>query len=146
LLAAINTFGMTHTVPGDSDPTFTTTSAGDYQILLRNLVTAGPLDATSRALALRLMTNVNTSQRWGVGAVADVGTHFANKNGWLAVDNSNGPGEDDNGRWIVSSVGIVTVHGQQVLLSVFTQHQRSFDDGVAFVESLSKAAAPAVAR
>ena len=47
LAAAAQTFGMTHTVPGRSDPTFTTTSSQDYLILLKNLVAKGPLDADS---------------------------------------------------------------------------------------------------
>src|SRR6266550_6695235 len=79
-----------------------------------------------------------------VGAVADPGTTFANKNGWLSVDNTNGPGENDNGLWLVNSVGVVMVQHQQVLMAVFTQHGDSFEDGVELVESLAKAITRAV--
>jgi hypothetical protein len=144
LAAAARQFGMTHTVPGRSDPTFTTTSASDYLQLLRNLVTNGPLNASSRSFTLELMRHVEADQRWGVGVVADPGSDFANKNGWLSVDNTNGPGEVDNGRWAVTSVGIVSVHGQQVLMSVFTRHDGSFQNGVDLVQALAKAMAPAV--
>jgi hypothetical protein len=145
LASAAATFGMTHTVPGRSDPTFTTTSAPDYLHLVRNLVTNGPLNAYSRSFTLNLMRNVESDQRWGVGVVADHGTVFANKNGWLSVDNTNGPGEDDNGLWAVTSVGIVTVHGQQVLMAAFTRHQPDFQTGVNLVQALAKAMEPAIA-
>jgi beta-lactamase class A len=145
LASAAKRLGMTRTVPGRSDPTFTTTSAQDFLVLLRNLATSGPLDARSRSFALGLMRAVEADQRWGVGVLADRGTTFANKNGWLAVDDTNGPGEDDDDRWVVNSVGIVTVNGQQVLLSIFTQHQDSFADGIDLVQALAKAVEPAVA-
>ena len=145
LVAAARAFGMTHTVPGDTDPTFTTTSGADYLILLRNLVqTGGPLTAASQAYVLSLMRNVESDQRWGVGIVADAGTTFANKNGWLSIDNDNGPGEDDGGLWAVTSVGVVSVAGQTLLLAVFTQHQKSMATGVNLVQSLTKAMAPIV--
>jgi hypothetical protein len=146
LSSAAAAFGMSHTVPGRTDPTFTTTSAMDYLMLLKNLVHAGPLSAASRSFVLGLMRDVEADQRWGVGVVADPGTDFANKNGWLSVDNTNGPGEDDNGRWVVSSVGVITVHGQQVLMAAFSEHQSSMAAGVTLVQNLAEAVAPAVAR
>jgi hypothetical protein len=144
LNAAAPRLGLHHTIPGQADPALTTTSAQDYLALLEDLVRNGPLDSDSRSYALGLMRNVESDQRWGVGVVADPGTTFANKNGWLSVDNSNGEGESDDDLWLVNSVGIVTVHGQQVLLSVFTQHGQSFDGGVRLVESLVKTITPAV--
>jgi len=139
--------GLTHTVIGHADPTVTTTSAQDYLLLLAALEPAGTsskLSPYSRSAALNLMEHVESDQRWGVGAVADPGTTFANKNGWLSVDNSNGPGENDNGLWLVNSVGVVTVQHQQVLMAVFTQHGQSYEDGVELVESLAEAITRAV--
>lgn len=144
LAAAARRLGMGHTVIGRSDPTFTTTGARACLQMLRALVHSGPLDAQSRSFALRLMRNVEADQRWGVSAIADRGTSFANKNGWLSVDNGNGPGESDNGLWVVNSVGIVTAGGHQVLMAVMTQHQRSFDAGVALVRRLARAVAPTI--
>lgn len=146
LEGALRRFGMTHTVPGVSDPTFTRTSAADYLRLVRNLVGRGPLTPSAQAYAKNLMRNVEDDQRWGVGVVADRGSVFYNKNGWLSIDDTNGPGETDEGRWAVTSVGIVTVHGQQLLMSVFTQHQPDFGAGVKLVQKLAKAIAPAVLR
>jgi beta-lactamase class A len=144
LAAAAKQFGMTHTVPGRTDPTFTTTSAADYLQLLKNLVTSGPLNASSQSLTLRLMRAVEADQRWGVGVVADPGTTFANKNGWLSIDNTNGAGETDNGLWVVTSVGIVTVQGQQLLMCVFTEHRPSMQNGVTLTQTLAPAVAAEV--
>ena len=144
LAAAAKPFAMTNTVPGISDPTFTATSARDYLQLLRNVVGAGPLDAPAQVLLLSLLRDVQADQRWGIGILADPGTTFANKNGWLSVDNTNGPGENDDGLWVVNSVGIVTVGGKQLLISIFTQHQSSLQNGVTLVEDLALGVAAAI--
>jgi hypothetical protein len=140
-LAAANArLGPVSTVPGTDDFWgLTTTSAADQITLLRNLVrTGGPLTPASQSFILNLMRNVESDQRWGAGVVADAGTTFANKNGWLGVD-------DDDGKWLVNSDAIVTIHGQQVLISILTQHNADMDTGVALVEALANAIAPAVA-
>ncbi len=144
LVDAFPRLGLKHSIPGYSDPALTTTSATDGITLLRNLVRGSPLNAYSRSLALGLMRNVESDQRWGVSAVADPGSTVALKNGWLSVDNANGPGENDNGLWLVNSVGIVTVHGQRVLMSAFTQHGPDYASGVQLVEALVRAITPAV--
>jgi hypothetical protein len=144
LVAAVPRLGLKHTVPGNSDPTFTTTSATDMITLLGNLVHSGPLTSAARSYALNLMRQVEADQRWGVGVVADKGTDFANKNGWLGIDNTNGPGEDDNGLWAVNSIGVVTIHGQQVLMAVMTRHRPDFQSGVNLVQALARAIAPVV--
>ena len=137
--------GLKHTVAGHADPAFTITSAMDCITLLKNLVTSGPLTSSARAYALNLMEQVESDQRWGVGVAADPGADFANKNGWLSIDNSNGPGENDNGLWAVNSVGVIRIKGQQVLMAVMTRHNPNFDSGVKLVESLAKAIKPLVA-
>ena len=45
----------------------------------------------------------------------------------------------------MNSVGVVTVHGHQVLLAVLTQHGDSFEDGIDRVEQIAKLAAGVVA-
>lgn len=144
LVDAFRRLGLKHSIAGYSDPALTTTSATDGITVLRSLIRGSPLNAYSRALALRLMRNVESDQRWGVSAVADRGSTVALKNGWLSVDNDNGTDENDDGRWLVNSVGIVTVHGQQVLLSAFTQHGPDYATGVHLVEALVRAITPAV--
>jgi hypothetical protein len=83
------------------------------------------------------MRNVVDGQRWGVIAAADAGTTPALKNGWTPVD-------ADDGRWVVGSVGIVSVAGSPVLLAVLTEHQPSREAGIELVEALSRIAAGAV--
>jgi hypothetical protein len=137
---ANKTLGPTpDTVPGTDDYWgLTTTDAPDQVTLLKNLVSAkSPLDAASQEYVLSLMRQVEADQRWGVGVIADPGTTFANKNGWLAVD-------ADNDLWLVNSDGIVTVDGQQVLISVLTQHDSDFDTGIDLVQALARAVVPAV--
>lgn len=116
-----------------------TTGAADQLTALTDLVSpSSPLSSASRAYALGLLSDVEADQRWGVGAAADPGTGFANKNGWLDVD-------DDGGRWVASSVGIVQVGGHQVLLAVLTQHDTDLTAGIDLVESLSRTVAAALA-
>jgi hypothetical protein len=135
---------MSHTTPGASDPTFTTTGAPDCIKLLNNLVSPGVFSAEQRSYVLGLMRHVEADQRWGVGAAADKGTDFANKNGWLSIDDSNGPGETDGGLWAVTSLGVLTIGGDPVLMAVLTKHQPDMATGVHLVENLAKAIAPTV--
>ncbi len=130
---------MANTIPGTDDYWgLTATNSPDQLKLLKNLVaTGGPLTAASQSFILNLMSHVESDQRWGVGVTADAGTTFENKNGWLAVD-------DDGDRWLTNSVGIVTIDGQKVLMAVMTQHNQSFNAGVALVQALAKAIEPAV--
>ena len=144
LVDAFPRLGLNHSIPGYSDPALTATNATDGITSLQNLVRDRPLNAYSRSLALRLMRNVESDQRWGVSAVADPSSTVALKNGWLSVDNDNDASENDDGLWLVNSVGIVTVHGQQVLLSAFTQHGPDYASGVRLVEALVRAITPAV--
>jgi beta-lactamase class A len=144
LATAAQRLGLRHTVIGRSDPTFTTMSARDGLALLDCLVHRGPLTPRSQLFMLNLMRSVETDQRWGVGVLADPGTTFANKNGWLGIDNANGPGEDDNGLWVTNSLGIVRVHGHQLLVAVLTRHNPDLDTGIRLVERLARIAAPAV--
>jgi beta-lactamase class A len=144
-IAAFHRFGLTHTeLPGNAyDPTFVTTSAADWIHVLRSLVTPGELTASQRKYVLSLMEQVEPDQRWGVGAAAT--GWFVNKNGWETVDSTNTPPEPaDGGRWIVNSVGIVTRHGQRLLMAVLTQHNADRDTGIHLVERLAKLAAAAV--
>ena len=135
-----HTLGLstTLTVPGDDDYWgLTTTGAAQQLVLLHNLVDPdGPLDADSRALALRLMRNVEADQTWGVPAAATSGSP-AVKNGWLNIT-------DDDNLWAVNSLGVVTVRGDTVLIAVLTQHDESYDSGKQRVANLVKAAATAV--
>jgi len=111
---------------------FTVTNAQDQITLLKSLVDpASPLDSNGRAYALGLMRNVDTDESWGVTAASDTGSNPAVKNGWLPVDS-------DEGRWAVTSIGVITAGGHETLLAVFTQHQDEEQYGIDFIERASK--------
>lgn len=144
--SGMKALGLKNSKVGQSDPTFTRLTGPDAVTLLKNLVDAkSPLDKSARQYLLKTMAGADPLQRWGVGAAADKGTQFWNKNGWLGIDNGNCCGENDNGRWVVTSLGIVTVHKQQVLMAVLTEHQPDQDSGIALVEKLAKLLATTVA-
>lgn len=115
-----------------------TTPASDQLALLTALTGPSVLDDASRSYARDLMTRVAEDQRWGVSAAADPGTATALKNGWT-------PDDADDGRWVVGSVGAVTVAGDPVLLVALTERQPDKVRGIQLVEALSRAAARAVA-
>lgn len=120
---------------GDDFWGLSTTSAPEQIALLKDLVlSSSPLLPASRHYALYLMRHVEADECWGVPVVADEGSHFAVKNGWLAIDN-------DGDRWAVNSDGIVRVDGQLVLMSVMTQHDESMATGVRLVQQFARAAA-----
>lgn len=145
LEAAGRRFGMRHTVIGETDPTFTRTSASDLLILARNLVDPrSPLTPAARRYLLGLMAEEEEDQRWGVSAAADKGSDSYTKNGWLSIDDSNPPGETDGGRWAVTSVGVIRVRHQPVAMAILTEHQPLMGDGVQLIETLARAIAPAV--
>jgi beta-lactamase class A len=144
LVTAARKLGLRHTSIGLADPALTTMSASDGVRLLHDLVAPGPLDTHSRAFVLGMMRNVQADQRWGVGVLADRHTTFANKNGWMDVDDDNDPAEDDGDRWLVDSLGVVRVHGQPLLVAVFTRHNPDFESGVRLVEKLARLIGPAV--
>jgi len=136
----MHVLGMRHSVSDGPDPTFTELTPADALRMVRALVRPGIFTAAERHQALGLLRNVESDQRWGVSVVADPGTDFAIKNGWLAIDNDNGTGFDDDDRWVVTSVGIVTVHGHEVLIAAMTNHDDTESDGIDAVQRMAKAA------
>ena len=130
--------GVKNTVP---DPGgrwgLTRTNAPDYIALLRNLTSARALNSASRNYILDLMEDVESDQRWGVSAAADPGSTVRLKNGWLATDS-------DHDLWLVNSVGVITAHGDKVIVAVMTQHGSSFTGGIKLVQKLAKLSVGAV--
>jgi hypothetical protein len=105
-----------------------TTSARDQLALLQALTSArSPLTAASRRYALKLMSDVESDQRWGVSAAGDPDSDTAAKNGWLDIDS-------DDGLWAVNSAGVLRVAGHPVLMVVLSQHQHDYSTAVARVQ------------
>lgn len=139
LAAANRRLGVRCTVPGPGlEWGLTTTCAqGQVQLLYQLENPRSPLDQSSRAYVLNLMDNVAESQSWGVPVVADPGTEFAVKDGWLNLD-----GDTD---WAVTSDGIVVYHGQTLLIAALTQNNDTVYAGVELVQQLAELAAQSVA-
>jgi len=140
LAAGDQALRLRHTVPGqDGWWGLTSTTVTDQLHLLSALTSPrSPLSAASRRYELNLMRNVEAGQNWGVTAAASRGTHPAVKNGWM-------PGGAD-GLWDINSIGVVTHHGQRLLVAVLSSGQPSQQAGIDQVQAAAKAAASAITR
>ena len=70
-------------------------------------------------------------------AVADEGTSFAVKNGWLPDPTTH--------LWEINSIGEVTHDGQLMLIAVLSTGNDNYADGIALVQEVASKAAAAVA-
>jgi beta-lactamase class A len=103
-------------------------SARAMATVLAKLLAGDILDATSRALALKLMDSVIPEQRWGVTAGATAGDQIALKNGWY-------PGEEG---WRVNSAGIVRPRdGAPYAIAVVTDGRSSWQEGIDTIEGIA---------
>jgi beta-lactamase class A len=123
--------GLIHTTVDDAWG-LTTTTVDDQVTLLSALVDPkGPLNATSRRLAFRLMSTVDDDQDWGVPAVARPGETTTVKNGWL-------PRSTENDNWIVNTVGRITGDGTDVSIAVLSHGHARMSSGIGVVERAAK--------
>ncbi len=106
----------------------TVSSPKDIGLVLAKLAQGEILNPSMRQQALELMSQVDTTQRWGVSAGLGPNQNIAIKDGWYP---------DDSGWW-VNSAGIVLNQNKPVyILAVLTTRQESFDYGVATIEGVS---------
>ena len=140
LAAGDQALRLRHTVPGpDGWWGLTATTVTDQLRLLSALTSRhSPLTAASRRYELNLMHNVETGQNWGVTAAANRGTQPAVKNGWMP----DGAG----GLWDINSIGVISRHGQRLLIVVLSSGQPSQQAGISQVQAAAKAAAAAITR
>ncbi|MEU4338625.1 serine hydrolase [Micromonospora lupini] len=132
LAAANRTFGLQETTPS-LHWGLTRTTAADQVRLLDALVNPdGPLNPESRRFLLDLMSRVDSSQRWGVAAAAgpDSVQSYV-KNGWDTAS-------DDNGRWLINSIGRIVEPDHDWLIAVLSDHHRSQREGIRIVEEAIK--------
>lgn len=123
--------GMTQTTPGaDGYWGLTQITAGD-QLKLMALLTADNkvLGPASRTYALRLMSQVIASQRWGTPAGVPAGVAVHVKNGWLPRATH---------AWRVHSVGAFTGTGHDYALVVLTQDDSTMKYGVDTIEAVAR--------
>ncbi|MFJ9661032.1 serine hydrolase [Streptomyces griseoflavus] len=135
--AANARLGLTETEGGDG-PLWglTRTTAVDRLVLLRQVFGADSvLGAASRAYARDLMGRVVPEQAWGVPSLADAGTGWGVKNGWLP--------RDATGLWVVNSVGRVTAGGRAYLVAALSDGNATKERGVARLEEAVRTAVAA---
>jgi beta-lactamase class A len=114
----------------------TSTTVTDQLRLLADLSGASsPLHAAARRYALGLMSNAMSGQRWGACAAmpsaASRGRGCAIRDGWVP----------DPMRWVVNSIGVVRLHGQELLIAVLSKDNRSQSSGMRLVKAAAAVAA-----
>ena len=140
LAAGDQALRLRHTVPGaDGYWGLTSTTVTDQLRLLAGLMSRrSPLTAASRRYELGLMRSVEPGQNWGVPAAASRATQPAVKNGWMP----DGP----LGLWDINSIGVISHHGQRLLIAVLSSDQPSEQGGIDQVQAAAKAAAAAMTK
>jgi hypothetical protein len=140
LAAGDQVLRLRHTVPGEDGLWgLTSTTVTDQLRLLSGLTSRrSPLTAASRRYELTLMRDVEPGENWGVTAAAGRRTQPAVKNGWLP----DGP----LGLWVINSIGVITHHGQRLLVAVLSSGQPSEQAGISQVQAAAAAAAAAITK
>jgi beta-lactamase class A len=137
LQAANKTLGLRQTRLGaDGYWGLTSTTVSDQLRLLADLTAArSPLHAAARRYALSLMSGAASGQRWGACAAlprgASHGTRCAVRDGWVP----------DPLKWVINSIGVVRLHGQELLIAVLSKGNRTQPGGVRLVRAAAAAAA-----
>ncbi|MET9729783.1 serine hydrolase [Streptomyces sp. NPDC006458] len=123
--------GMTHTVLGANGYWgLTQITVTDEQKLLKLLTAPGTvLTDGRRAYALKLMSQVISSQRWGTPYGAPSTVTKALKNGWLP--------RSTNG-WRVHSIGAFKGNGHDYFISVLTHGNSTMDYGIGTIQNIAK--------
>jgi beta-lactamase class A len=131
LAAANRDFGLTGTTPGPDGYWGATTTTPADQIKLLSMLSddSAKLSAANRGYELNLMANVESDQRWGVPAAAgSTTTAVYVKNGWLSSPN-------DNGLWVVNSIGRIVEPGHDWLVAVLTNHESDEDPAITLIQN-----------
>lgn len=122
--AHMSGWGITDYAPDPNGWGWGRWSPGDMARLLTLLQQGKILNASDRAFALNLMSNVESDQQFGVGDSAPHGATFAMKDGWVT-----GP----DGAWAINSSGIVTAGHETYIVTVYTGELDSFNQGIDIV-------------
>jgi hypothetical protein len=131
LAAANATLKLRGTVSSPGDWTWTYTTVADQLRLLADLVEpTSPLQPAARDYALGLLANAGLGQSWGVQAAAS--PHTAG-----AVNN----GEVDGPAWVVGSIGVIEVHGNEMLVAVLSDRNQAQVPAVTAVRTAALKAA-----
>jgi len=138
LASANRALKLRHTIPGAGGAwTRTRTTVADELQLLTDLTSAdSPLAAAARDYELGLMNGLAAGQHWGVSAAASGRGGYAVSDGWLSGQQL----------WIIDTIGVVTHHGQVLLITVLSSHNATEASGITLVSDAAAAAAGVVTR
>ncbi len=124
-----NKLGMADSAMDKSAWGYSLTTASDQVTLLRNIFyDSSVLPDAGQSYIADLMSNVASSQNWGVSAGVGSDATVSLKNGWL---------EDSNG-WIINSIRHVKSNNSDYVIAVLTSGNTSEQAGIALVEKLAK--------
>jgi hypothetical protein len=87
------------------------------------------LDPRSTAYIRELMGDIAEGQDWGVSAASP---RWALKNGWLQ--------RSTTGRWVINSIGQVTLHGHRYLVAALSNGHASKRGGISLIQRAVRAA------
>lgn len=121
--------GATHSVMG-SHWGLTQTTALDQLKVVNEVAYPTLLHSGSVQAADQLLDNVESDQRWGVSGGVPASVTVRLKNGWL---------QNDDGSWIVNSIGYVQGKGVDYSIAVYTDADATEQTGITLIESLSTA-------
>ena len=126
----LRTIGVDGITPdGGTSWGVTFASARGMALVLGKLASGALLDASSSALAMRLLQSVIPAQRWGITAGTDPGDVVGVKNGWY-------PGTEG---WRVNSVGIVTPpRSAPYAIAIVTDSRPTWNEGIETIEGIAK--------
>jgi hypothetical protein len=118
----------------------TTTTVLDQLALLRQVFTPDSvLTAAHRDYIKGLLAKVEPGERWGVSAAADdpspTASDYLLKNGWLP--------RKANAMWEINSIGEVQHDGQQYLVAVLSNDNKTMDSGIGVVQKVAEEAVDA---
>jgi hypothetical protein len=118
---------MTTSYSNTSHWGYTQTTALDQLKLLNNIYYKSVyLSKSSRTYIKSLMSNIAVGQDWGVSQGA---SNYALKNGWLT---------DEDGTWIVNSIGYLGKGTNSCTIAVLTNSNATMETGEALIESIAK--------
>jgi beta-lactamase class A len=127
----LNLAGMSQTIPGPGGYWGLTqiTSRDETRLLRLLLVPNTVLSNNSRGYARNLMTQVISSQRWGVPAGAPAGVVVHVKNGWLPRATHG---------WRIHSIGAFTSSRGWYTIVVLTQNNPTMTYGVNTIQNIAR--------
>lgn len=128
LQSTFNQFQMTNSKANEAWGMTSTTPADQVKLLNNIFFSSNKLTSSEQNYIKKLMYNVESDQQWGISAGSK---HYALKNGWLT--------DDDNGKWIINSIGYVDGSGDNdYTIAVYTDGNSTMSSGKKLVEKLAR--------